>query len=614
METMAPNVQWQTRRHALDLRMLALAALLLVLLVPLVYLGAYRGRIYPGVYAAGIHLGGATPGQAIDRLTDGGFAPDAPVVLRATGREWRVHPADVGIVLDAQATVQSAFGVGRGGTRASAALAALRARARGTHVAPALTFDAGPAQDTLGDLADTYDEPAANAGFTVVGLDVQPLPARPGRALGIDTGVEAIRSAVEAGHWPVEVELPSVELRATVENVDAALEAARHLLRGPIALRAGPDRNWSLPPEALAPMLAVDPDAPGGALAVDLVQLESWFAPIQAEIGTPAENPRFTFDAETRRLRAKRPGSPGVAIDAAATAERLLQLPSGSERTVELALKQATPLLADELDAAELGITGLIHSETSRYSGSPAERVHNIALAAERYDGVLVPPGATFSFNQQLGDVTAEAGYKETLIIMDGTTADGVGGGVCQVSTTLFRAAFWSGLPIVERHAHGYRVAYYEQGNVPPGLDATIYSPVVDLKFQNDTAGWLLIEAFANRAAATLTFEIYGPSLNREVRIEGPSVSRQVPPPAPRVEIDPALPDGATRRVEHPRAGADVSVVRVVKTGDEEKRETFHSRYRPTGSIVAVSASSAEAAAAATPEGAPAPTTEASSP
>jgi vancomycin resistance protein YoaR len=214
--------------------------------------------------------------------------------------------------------------------------------------------------------------------------------------------------------------------------------------------------------------------------------------------------------------------------------------------------------------------------------------VHNIQLAASKFDGRLVAPGSVFSFNDAIGDITAEEGYRETKIIMDGTTADGVGGGVCQVSTTLFRAAFWAGLPIAERHAHGYRVAYYEQGGIDPGLDATIYSPSVDLKFENDTGGWLLIETVTNPSRSTLTFRLYGPRLDREVTMEDPVVGRSVAPPAGRVELDPTMAPGTSEKLEYARSGADVTVVRHVSDPSGTRSDEFFSRYRPTGEVIAV--------------------------
>ena len=115
----------------------------------------------------------------------------------------------------------------------------------------------------------------------------------------------------------------------------------------------------------------------------------------------------------------------------------------------------------------ELGIKELVSEATSYFKGSSAGRVHNIDLSASKFQNVIIPPGEIFSFNEHLGDVSAEAGYDESLIIFGNRTTVGIGGGVCQVSTTVFRAAFFGGFEIVERWAHGYRVGWYETNSAP---------------------------------------------------------------------------------------------------------------------------------------------------
>ena len=140
-------------------------------------------------------------------------------------------------------------------------------------------------------------------------------------------------------------------------------------------------------------------------------------------------------------------------------------------------------------------------------------------MATSRLNGVLVAPGEEFSFNKALGDVSAGTGYQQAYVIKGGRTVLGDGGGVCQVSTTLFRALLNAGLPITERRAHSYRVGYYEQG-FPPGLDATVYYPTTDLKFKNDTSNHILIQSRVE--GVKLIFDIYGPDDGRKVVMEGP--------------------------------------------------------------------------------------------
>ena len=149
------------------------------------------------------------------------------------------------------------------------------------------------------------------------------------------------------------------------------------------------------------------------------------------------------------------------------------------------------------MTARELGITELVSQGVTYFLGSAATRVKNIATSAGKFHGVIVGPGETFSFDEFLGDVSLDQGYAEALIIFNGRTIKGVGGGVCQVSTTAFRAAYQAGFPIVERWPHAYRVSWYERG-FGPGLDATVFAPEVDFKFKNDTPYHLLIETYTS--------------------------------------------------------------------------------------------------------------------
>ncbi|HZQ29900.1 MAG TPA: VanW family protein, partial [Patescibacteria group bacterium] len=163
----------------------------------------------------------------------------------------------------------------------------------------------------------------------------------------------------------------------------------------------------------------------------------------------------------------------------------------------------------------------------------------------------------------------------------NGKTVLGDGGGVCQVSTTFFRALLNAGLPIVERHPHSYRVGYYEQDS-PPGLDATIYYPSVDLKFRNDTGNYILIQTVVDYDNLRLTFNLYGTKDGREVSISNSVITNQTPAPPPLYQDDPTLPKGVIKQVDFEAAGADVYFTREVrKNGRVVLADKFVSNYQP---------------------------------
>jgi vancomycin resistance protein YoaR len=190
-----------------------------------------------------------------------------------------------------------------------------------------------------------------------------------------------------------------------------------------------------------------------------------------------------------------------------------------------------------------------------------------------------------------LGEVTKEEGYDESLIIFGNETIPDVGGGICQVSTTAYRAAFWAGFPIVERWAHAYRVGYYEQGGQPVGLDATIYSPHVDLKFVNASPYHLLIETYVNQTDSTLTYKFYSTGTGRIVELEGPVVTDVIEHGDPVYKEDASLAPGEIKQVEWATNGLTSVITRVIRgasTGEVIQREEFKSKFRPWNAVYLV--------------------------
>ena len=247
---------------------------------------------------------------------------------------------------------------------------------------------------------------------------------------------------------------------------------------------------------------------------------------------------------------------------------------------ISIPVKTLFPTITTE-KANNLGIVEEIGTGRSQFQHSIPNRVYNISLASSRMNGILIAPGDTFSFNQALGDISRYTGYKEAYVIQNGRTVLGDGGGVCQVSTTLFRAILAAGLPITERRAHAYRVGYYEQDSLP-GLDATIYSPSVDLKFKNDTDTHILIQSFMDPTNLTLQFTLYGKKDNRQVTLTTPIVTNQTPPPPPLYQDDPTLPKGVIKQVDFESSGARASFSRTVtKDGNVIISETYTSNYTP---------------------------------
>lgn len=234
------------------------------------------------------------------------------------------------------------------------------------------------------------------------------------------------------------------------------------------------------------------------------------------------------------------------------------------------------------------GIEELIAEGRSDYTHSIPSRIHNIILAASKFNGVLIPPGKVFSFNETVGDISLLTGYQPAYVIKEGKTVLGDGGGVCQVSTTLFRAALNAGLPIIERNAHAYRVNYYEN-DMKPGFDATVFSPSVDLKIKNDTPSYILIQTEVDKTNNLLYFRFFGKKDNRRVEISDSIVWDVIPPPEPKYQEDPTLKKGVVKQIDFPAWGSKAYFSYKVYKGNKlviDKK--IYSSYRPWQAVYLV--------------------------
>ncbi len=549
-------------------------------------------RIIPGVYVWDVDLGGLTRAEAIERLNaDFQYPTDRYPTLRYGDQTWPVEPQYLGTQLDAGATVDAALAVGHGGDLAAALQEQLDVLLHGRLILPIFTFDAGTGALFLSQIARQVNRPLRNAGLSLTDdLTVQVTPAQVGREVDEEASRRALveRLAQLGGG---EVELIVHESEPLLADLSAAQAQVERAVGGPITLTAPDFEPWTIEPATLAHWLVLKPTAGAGDRATLTVGLDpalvSQFAQeIADQVRREPVDAQFRFDENGGGLYVVADSVPGQTLDITATVALIEQLAFGEgPRSAPLPLLPLRPAIASE-DGPKLGIVELIGEGVTSYAGSSAAREQNIIVGAAQFDGLLIAPGETFSFNHYLGEVTAEKGYAEGIIIWGNTTRADVGGGLCQVSSTAFRAAFWAGVPIVERWAHAFRVRYYEP---PVGMDATIYSPSVDLKWVNDTGHYILIQTYVDRTNKTLTFRFYGTNPGRTVEMDGPYESNPVPHGPPIYREDPTLPKGQTKQIEWPKDGLDVTVYRIIKeNGVEVRRDTFFSRYRPWQAVYLV--------------------------
>ena len=313
-------------------------------------------------------------------------------------------------------------------------------------------------------------------------------------------------------------------------------------------------------------------------------QIKLKIADVSRKINRNPQNSVFII--ENGNVTEFTPSQDGITVDEDKLVEEIknyvIKLSNEGQKTFTFnipVIKSAAKIKNEDVN--DLGINTLLGKGVSYFKGSIQNRIYNINLAQSKFKGVLIPPNEIFSFNEVLGDVSSYTGYKAAYVIMEGKTVLGDGGGVCQVSTTLFRAVLSAGLPIMERRAHAYRVGYYEQGS-SVGLDATVYSPTTDFKFKNDTANYLLIQPTIDNNNYSLIFEIYGTSDGRVATTTKPIISSQIAPADDLYIDDPTLPLGNVKQTEHKAWGAKVLFnYHVERDGQVLIDQKFSSNYRP---------------------------------
>jgi vancomycin resistance protein YoaR len=290
------------------------------------------------------------------------------------------------------------------------------------------------------------------------------------------------------------------------------------------------------------------------------------------------------FEFQNGKVTTFKPHQNGYQLDQPKAIETIKQglseLTNGRNSLVKQLSVNATEPKIKTSNTNRFGITSLIGQGESTFFGSITSRVHNIDLASSKLHGILVAPGETFSLAEALGEISTATGYKQAYIIQDGQTILGAGGGVCQVSTTLFRTVINSGLEVVERHPHAYRVGYYEQDK-PVGFDAAVFVPTTDFKFKNDTNNYILIQREFNNPNRYLSFKFYGTDDGRKISISNERMWDQVSPPEPLYIDDPSLPPGQTKQIDHAAWGAKAAFDWKVTKNDKVIHErTFFSHYQ----------------------------------
>lgn len=541
----------------------------------------HMNRIYSGVTVGGMPVGGLTRAAAVAQLQRSAPSPLLPALaLQYEGRIWPVtmeQPRTDGWL----AAVNRAYLVGRQGDLVSKFAEQVAALLGLIDVMPAPEFEISQARAAVSQAARDLRRPARPAlqiGDTLV-------PGQDGLDVDVETTAQELLVSLQNAHPGETLDVPlhviplaAPQMAATATPVAAAADTPA-ANRQPLLLHDGTyGLDFAIDPATVAELIISTTP-----LRLDIERLTALLREWAVQIDVAARDARLRFDPATGAVGVLQTSRNGRSLDIAASI-------AGIERSLAQGATSA-PLVINELPAAvdsnhvaEMGIRELVASATTYFAGSSAERVHNIEVGAEKFDGIVIPPNGVFSFNGIVQDVSAANGFEEGLVIWGDRTAVGVGGGICQVSTTIFRAAYAAGFPILERYNHGYVVSWYGE----PGLDATIFTPSVDFRFRNDTGAHLLLEPVVNAGEGTITFNLYGTRPARQVVISEPEITDIVAPEPPIYAVDPSVATGERRQVDWEKEGMTVAVQRTITENGETRVETLKSKYQPWRAVYLV--------------------------
>ncbi len=576
-----PQVPWRSPY------LIAVGSLLLVVGAAATYAFWYADRYLPRTYVAGVEVSSLTRQEAEAKLlAKASQFGESKLKLSFGDKKWEVSPAELGTSFAVTTALDSLWEAEKGGdTPQQLKKLAVAPFSEHREELGFTTFSEEGrkqfASNVLKDIEVSHNETT----LAISSRSVTVLAGKPGKRLNDTTFEASLYRAFVSGNPQVELEVSPFQPELSTEQAQAARLQAEKLLADTWYVRFSDVGNGVIEPSRLASWLTseVARDGAGKAtslkLALNAKLVEEAVVDWAKNFDKGATNGRVGIVDGKVVVVAE--GTNGSAVDQKETINNLtttlLNPTIPEKRDIKGIITTAKPAVRSDT-LASLGLTQLVGTGTTDFTGSPANRRTNITLGQKNLNGKLVMPGEVYSTVDELGPIEESTGFAVGLVIKNNRTVPEAGGGICQVSTTLFRAVLNAGLPITERANHSYRVSYYERG-VGPGLDATIYGPHPDFRWKNDFTSAVLVQSFIK--GNSLTFEIYGTSDGRVSTIEKPVILETLPVGAPIYIPTDTLFVGEEQKIESAHDGAKtIATYTVVRGGKEINRQVFRSTYK----------------------------------
>lgn len=581
--------------------------IILIIAVILIYGEVYANKIYPGISVGYVDLGGHTFAEARQLLINltAGINKDGILFIAKTEsqyKETRITPTVISasdpdlsreiLFFTFEKTLDKAWQIGRQNDFLTRLEEQFNALFYGYNINLDYQIDDEEFEKILKENFQELESQGQDAKLIIenekakVGIEV------PGNSFNYKTAVDSLKLNLKI----FDFEPINLALKADVPKIRAgdtllALAKANNILAATTTtILEYQDKTWEINQKNLGNWLEFR--LVGAKKRIDLglnqASTTAFLETIAQEINVETKDAKFQLATSTEkemRVMEFQTSRDGLKVDLEQSYKKIEQeILKKNNHRIGLIVNVTKPQRPTE-DINEFGIRELIGVGESNFAGSPKNRRHNIKIGAEKLNGLLIKPGEEFSLVQALGSINAEAGYLPELVIKGNRTIPEYGGGLCQIGTTTFRAALYSGLPITERRPHSYRVSYYE----PAGMDATIYNPRPDLKFINNTGNYILF--ITEIEGDILKFKFYGTKDGRKIEIENPPRIWKITHPGPTKIIETLdLKPGEKNCTERAHNGADAEFSRkvVYNDGRELIDEKWFSRYVPWQAVCLV--------------------------
>lgn len=566
----------------------------------------YSDKIYGSVKIGDVDFSGLSREKAGDLLSDKTKdVEDSNIELKSQDETWTIEPSSVNLSYDVDKTVDKLYSIGRNKGIIANAKERLSLLFSPKYIDAIYEIDQANISSQFSDIFNSLEKPVQDAYFEYKNGQIKIIAEESGTQIDkakIYSDFDNLFSSL-VPNGQLELSLEDSYPKITKEQLLAIQDDFENALSDTITLTSEV-KSVTISQDQIASWLftaavydefdtsssllfskayATD-SSYTPVIEVNEEEIRKYVAQVADEINKDPQDARLSFsdgkvsiyNSPEKGYELDKDAATGAIVDMIIT--RFSGNLGGTTtvaNSIELPLSITNPEVSDQ-NIDELGIKELIASGTTNFTGSPDNRIHNIKNGASMFNGVIIKPGETLSAISILGNPSAETGYLPELVIKENKTTAEYGGGLCQVSTTLFRAALNAGLEILERTNHSYRVSYYEP---PVGMDATVYYPEPDLVIKNNTPAYILIQTEV--VGTKITFNLYGTKDGRNVEITDPVVYDTVNPPADKYIESADLPTGTIKRQESSHAGAKATFnYKVTNDGKTIVEKTFNSLYK----------------------------------